>query len=113
MNFNSMSNQAIAAEIGQRITQLRLEKNLTQQQVADEIGMSRMGYGKLEKGAGKFENMIATLRVLQRLDLIEHFIPETPFSPMEQLKLKGKQRQRATATKPDENNINPDNQLDW
>ena len=113
MDFNSMSNQAIAAEIGQRITQLRLEKNLTQQQVADEIGMSRMGYGKLEKGTGKFENMIATLRVLQRLDLIEYFIPEIPFSRMEQLKLKGKQRQRATATKPDKNNINPDNQLDW
>lgn len=112
MNFQSMSNQAIAAEVGHRIAQLRLENNLTQQQMADEIGMSRMGYGKLEKGAGKFENIIAALRALDRLDLVEHFIPEIPFSPMEQLKLKGKQRVRATgkvsASKPDQ-----ESDLDW
>lgn len=113
MNFDSMSNQAIATEVGHRITQLRLEKNLTQQQVADEIGMSRMGYGKLEKGAGKFENIIATLRVLDRMDLIENFIPESSFSPMEQLKLKGKQRLRATGRKQDDNEINHETKLDW
>ena len=97
MNFSTMNNQAIAVEIGHRIVQLRLEKNLTQQQIADEIGMSRMGYAKLEKGAGKFENIIATLRVLDCLDLVEHFIPEVPFNPLQQLKLRGKQRQRATS----------------
>ena len=112
MSFQSMSNQAIAAEVGHRITQLRLEKNLTQQQMADEIGMSRMGYGKLEKGAGKFENIIATLRALDRLDLVEHFIPEMPFSPMEQLKLKGKQRVRATG-KVSESNPDQESDLDW
>mgnify|MGYP000049342609 FL=1 len=112
MNFQSMSNQAIAVEIGHRITQLRLEKNLTQQQLADEIGLSRMGYGQLEKGAGKFENIIAALRALDRLDLIENFIPETPFSPMEQLKLKGKQRVRATGG-PSENKPNQPSELDW
>lgn len=96
MKFESMSDQAIAAEIGRRIEQIRLEQNLTQQQVADEIGLSRVSYGKLEAGAAKFENIIAALRVLGRLDLVRQFIPETPFSPMEQLKLKGKQRQRAS-----------------
>ncbi len=111
--FDSMSNQSIAAEIGHRLAQLRLEKNLTQQQLADEIGMSRMGYGKLEKGAGKFENIIAALRALDRLDLVEHFIPEIPFSPMEQLKLKGKQRQRATAIKPDTSTSEQESELDW
>ena len=107
-----MSNQAIATEVGHRIAQLRLEKNLTQQQLADEIGMSRMGYGKLEKGAGKFENIIAALRALDRLDLVEHFIPEMPFSPMEQLKLKGKQRVRATGKVP-ESMPDQKSDLDW
>lgn len=107
-----MSNQAIAAEVGHRIAQLRLEKNLTQQQLADEIGMSRMAYGKLEKGAGKFENIIAALRALDRLDIVEHFIPETPFSPMEQLKLKGKQRMRATGNV-SESKSDQASDLDW
>jgi len=112
MDFNSMNNQAIAAEIGHRLAQLRLEKNLSQQQIADEIGMSRMGYANVEKGAGKFENIIAALRALGRLDLVEKFIPDTTFSPMQQLKLKGKQRQRATHRKPDEPNTE-NNTLDW
>ena len=112
MDFNAMNNQAIAVEIGHRLAQLRLEKNLSQQQIADEIGMSRMGYANVEKGAGKFENIIAALRALGRLDLVEKFIPDTTFSPMQQLKLKGKQRQRATNKKPVEPTTEI-NSLDW
>ena len=96
MTFKSMTDHAIAAEIGRRIEQMRLEKNLTQQQVADEVGISRVSYRKLAAGSGKFENVIAVLRVLGRLDLVEQFVPEVTFSPMEQLKLKGRQRKRAT-----------------
>jgi len=96
MNFDAMSNNAIAQEIGRRLEQLRLEKNMTQQQLADEIGLSRVSYRKLAKGAAKFENIIGALRALDRMDLIEKFIPETTFSPMAQLKLKGKLPQRAT-----------------
>lgn len=96
MIFKNMTNKAISLEIGERIEQMRLEQNLTQQQLADEIGLSRPSYRKLEAGSAKFENIIATLRVLGRLDLIENFIPETPFSPLEQLKLQGKKRQRAS-----------------
>lgn len=99
-NLKNMTNKAISLEIGERIEQMRLEQNLTQQQLADEIGLSRPSYRKLEAGSAKFENIIATLRVLGRLDLIENFIPETPFSPLEQLKLQGKKRQRASRKRP-------------
>jgi putative transcriptional regulator len=97
MSFDRMTDDAMAAEIGSRIEQLRLEKNLTQQQVADAIGISRVSYGKLVRGQGKFTNVIAVLRVLGQLTLVEQFVPEAGFSPMELLKLKGKQRRRASA----------------
>ncbi|MDH3327426.1 MAG: helix-turn-helix transcriptional regulator [Gammaproteobacteria bacterium] len=114
MNFESMTDQSITAEIGRRIEQMRLEQNLTQQQVADEIGLSRVSYRKLVGGSGKFENIIAALRALGRIDLVEHFVPETTFSPMEQLKLKGKQRQRATGEHTTKDHANKqDNELDW
>ncbi len=107
-----MTNKAIAAELGERIEQLRLEQNLTQQQLADEIGLSRVSYRNLVKGSGKFENIIAVLRVLNQLDQLENFIPETGYSPMQQLKLKGKQRKRASKKRKDEvREPNPD--LDW
>lgn len=116
MNIDTMTNQSIAAEVGRRIEQIRLEQNLTQQQVADEIGLSRVSYRKLVGGAGKFENIIAVLRVLGRLDLVEQFVPETAFSPMEQLKLKGKRRRRATGVHVEKEGINTEKQksgLDW
>lgn len=101
MNFNAMTNEAIAAEIGRRIEQLRLEQNLTQQQLADAIGLSRVSYGKLESGEAKFVNVIATLRALGQLSRVEQFMPEESFSPMALLKLKGKARQRASVARED------------
>jgi transcriptional regulator with XRE-family HTH domain len=117
MNFESMTDSAIAAEIGRRIEQMRLEQNLTQQQLADEIGLSRLSYRRLINGGGKFQNIIATLRVLGSMDLVENFVPETTFSPIQQLKLKGRQRQRASAV-PDKKTSakithKPDDELDW
>lgn len=112
-----MTDSAIAAEIGSRIEQMRLEQNLTQQQLADEIGLSRLSYRKLISGAGKFQNIIAVLRVLGQLDLVESFVPETTFSPMEQLKLKGKQRRRASGDNANKfkksSTHEPGSDLDW
>lgn len=117
MNFYSMTSSAIAQEIGQRIEQLRLEQNLTQQQIADDVGISRVSYRNLVKGQAKFENIISALRTLGKIDLVEQFIPEVSFSPMEQLKMQGKKRQRAKPSAKTKNStvqdkIN-DKELDW
>ena len=98
MNLYPMTDEAVAAEMGRRIAQLRLERNLTQQQVADAVGLSRVSYGKLESGEAKFVNVIAVLRVLDQLQGLDKVLPEAMFSPMEQLKLKGKKRQRASGS---------------
>ncbi len=110
MNFETMTSKAIAQALGQRIEQMRLEQNMTQQQLADEIGLSRVSYRKLVSGAAKFENVISVLRALGKLDLVERFIPEAPYSPMEQLKLQGNKRQRAS-----KRNIEKESEkvLDW
>lgn len=112
MNFYAMSNMAIAAELGRRLEQLRLEHNLTQQALADEIGITAKSYRQLVAGGGKLENLIAALRALNALDNLNHFLPETPYSPLEQLKSRGKQRQRArsSAQEPDETS---EPRLDW
>ena len=131
MNYFSMTDKAIVQELGHRIEQVRLEQNMTQQEVADSIGISRVSYGKLESGEAKFINIIATLRALGQLQHLDNFIPESTFSPLEMLKLKGKQRQRArppkqsnpttrsTPFKPTESKKNNDefepmnHELDW
>jgi putative transcriptional regulator len=99
MITREMTDQAISQEIGKRIEQLRLESDLTQEEVANETGINRRTYINLVKGNGKFTNIISVLRVLKRLDLIENFISEEPFSPIELLKMKGRQRKRASNKK--------------
>ncbi len=116
MDFSMMTDLAVAAELGRRIDQLRLERNLTQQQVADAVGLSRVSYAKLVAGQAKFTNVIAVLRTLDQLDLLENFIPEQVFSPMEQLKMKGKRRQRATGSRgagSDLPRVDKPDELDW
>lgn len=98
MKYEAMTNTAIAAELGNRLEHLRLERNLTQQMLADEIGITAKSYRQLVAGGGKLENMIAALRALNALAQLDNFLPATPPSPLEQLKLRGKQRQRARTT---------------
>ncbi len=115
MNFDSMTNQAVVQELGRRIEQLRLERNLTQQAVADEVGLSRVSYRRLEAGEAKLINVVAVLRVLGQVGLLNQAIPDTVFSPMEQLKFQGKQRQRASGSraKTGRQDNNNDTDLDW
>lgn len=95
MNYESMTNTAIAAELGNRLERLRLERNISQQSLAKEIGITPKSYRQLVAGGGKLENMIAALRALGVLDHLDNFLPETPPSPLAQLKLRGRNRQRA------------------
>jgi transcriptional regulator with XRE-family HTH domain len=95
MNYQMMTNIAIAEELGSRLERLRLEQNMTQQALADEIGITAKSYRQLVAGGGKLENMIAALRALNALQQLDNFLPAAPPSPLEQLKLRGKQRQRA------------------
>ena len=108
-----MTDEAIARELGRRIDQIRLERNMTQQQLANAVGISRVSYAKLAAGHGKFINVIAVLRALDQLALVEGFIPETAFSPIEQLKMKGRQRQRASGSQADTGSLDDKQVLDW
>jgi transcriptional regulator with XRE-family HTH domain len=95
MNYQAMTNTAVAAELGNRLERLRLERNMTQIALAGEIGITAKSYRQLIAGGGKLENMIAALRALNCLNQLDNFLPEPPASPLAQLKLQGKQRQRA------------------
>ncbi len=92
----SMSNGALAEMVGQRIDQIRLEQNLSQEDVAKAVGITTKTYRKLIDGGGKLETLVAVLRVLGELELVDAFVPESTFSPLQLAKLKGRERQRAS-----------------
>jgi transcriptional regulator with XRE-family HTH domain len=91
-----MSDEAIGEEIGRRLDQLRLEANRSQAEVARELGITVKTYRNMIKGKGSLKNLIGALRFLGKLDQIDSLIPQTPFSPIQMLKLQGQKRRRAS-----------------
>ncbi|MFH1999180.1 MAG: helix-turn-helix transcriptional regulator [Planctomycetota bacterium] len=91
-----MTDQAIVAEIGNRIKGFRLRKNLTQQEVAEATALSLNTIKALESGKGKIASLIAVLRELGALDALDSFIPEVSISPLQLARRHGKKRRRAS-----------------
>lgn len=110
-NRYAMTDAAIAKELGQRLEQMRLEANVPQKAIADELGISEGTYRHAINGKAKLEIIIGILRVLGKLENVDNFLPDLPFSPIELLKLDGKKRQRAVLkrtldTQPTEDDLN-------
>jgi transcriptional regulator with XRE-family HTH domain len=90
------ADDAILAELGQRLTRTRLERNTTQNQLATEAGVSKSTVERIESGAEtRLSSFIRILRVLGLVDRLDQLVPEPLPSPIERLKLQGKRRRRA------------------
>jgi transcriptional regulator with XRE-family HTH domain len=84
--------------IGERISRQRLDRNLTQAELATSAGVSKRTIERLEAGEStQLSNFLRILRALDLLDGINQLISEPPPSPLEQLRLKGRHRQRASS----------------
>ncbi len=92
-----MSDLAILREIGRRLKRKRLEKNLSQQRLADLAGLNRTTIGEAERGTSfGVLTLIQILRVLNALEEMDSFLPDPGISPLQLAKMKGKERRRAS-----------------
>lgn len=99
MDFYSLSDKSIEEELGRRLKALRLQKNVTQQELAEATTLSLNVIKSFESGRGKLSNLIAILRELGALDQLDTFIPESSISPLQLAKMQGKQRERASGVR--------------
>lgn len=91
-----LSDATILAELGERLAQRRLELALTQAELAEQAGVSKRTLERVEAGAStQLSTLIRVLRVLKLLDRLDGLVPASGPRPMDLLKLKGKERQRA------------------
>ena len=98
------TDEAILAELGGRLAKIRLDRNLTQAELATQAGVSKRTVERLETGAVATQ-LSGFIRVCRVLDVIERFellVPEPVPSPVAQLKLAGRKRQRASTAKPNQ-----------
>ena len=96
MTLEGKSPAAIAESLGQRLKQARLNRDLTQLEVAEHAGVSRKAVLNAEKGKAQLDVLIAILQALDLTAQLNNFLPPQPPSPIQLAKLHGKQRQRAS-----------------
>lgn len=99
MRLLAMTDDAIASAIGARLQELRLKKNLSQEQVAEEAGISRQTLINLLHGKGTMVNLVAVLRALGELERVTSLIQAVRPSPIQVIKMAGTQRVRATGVR--------------
>ena len=95
------TDELILGELGGRLAKIRLDRNLTQARLATEAGVSKRTVERLEAGTVGTQ-LSGFIRVCRVLDVIERFdllIPEPVPSPVAQLKMAGRKRQRASTAR--------------
>jgi len=91
-----LDDTSVLAELGERLARRRLDLGLTQATTAREAGVSKRTLERMEAGTTvQLSNFIRVLRVLHLLDALDPLLPAAEPRPLDLLKLKGRQRQRA------------------
>lgn len=95
--INGMSPAAMAAELGERLKQARLNQNITQSQLAEHVGITRKAVLNAEKGQVSLEVFVAIMAGLNLTAELDLFLPVQLVSPLQLAKLQGKRRVRASS----------------
>lgn len=97
MSGGEFSNaEELEKSLGEQLQKLRLLKNLDQQTVAEQAGISERALRNLEAGRGStIATFVRVLKVLDRTDLLTSLNPTSTINPMDMLR-KSSGRQRAT-----------------
>ncbi len=95
---NHLTDAALLAEIGERITRRRIELELSQAKLAEQAGLAKRTVERIEAGGStQTVSMIRVFRILGLLPGLDDLIPDAAPRPIDLLKRKGKARQRASS----------------
>lgn len=91
------SDQEILSELGQRLRRERLNRNLTQFDLAESAGVSLGSVKNLEAGSNSsLVTLVKLMRALGVVSRLDSVVPEPELSPLQLVALRGMERQRAT-----------------
>jgi transcriptional regulator with XRE-family HTH domain len=94
---SELTDETVLIELGERLARLRLSRDLTQQQLGEQAGVARTVVQRIEAGGPvTTANLVRVLRALDSLDALDRLLPQDAPSPVQELKLRGRQRRRAS-----------------
>lgn len=103
MDYSELtSDEALLEELGRRLARQRIAMELTQADLAERAGISKRTVERIEAGeSAQTATLIGILRVLDLLGGLYALLPAAGPRPMDLLKLKGKERRRASKKRRD------------
>ena len=103
IDYEQASIEAIQADLGQRLVQLRLGRNVKQSELARQAGVSRRTITRLETGRSvSLDTLLRVMRALGVVDRLSTLLPDSEVRPIDRVRLGSKQRRRARAKPSDE-----------
>lgn len=91
------SDKAILEALGHRLQRHRLNRNISQEDLAREAGVGVNTVYRIERGqSAQLSSLIRILRVLDLISNMELLIPAPPVSPIAQARLGRQVRKRAS-----------------
>jgi transcriptional regulator with XRE-family HTH domain len=88
MDLYAQTNDAIMRQIGSKLKELRIEKNMKQAELADASGVSVFTISSVENGkTTSLLTIVQLLRALGHLDYLDSFFQEETISPIAYAKL--------------------------
>ncbi len=100
MKIEDQGGTALLEELGLRLAHARLDHNLTQEDLATAAAVSKRTVERLETGRSvQLSNLVRVLGALDLTRNLDQLVPAAGARPIEQLKLQGKARRRASPTK--------------
>jgi transcriptional regulator with XRE-family HTH domain len=110
----AMSDSAIVTEIGGLIKRIRLQKNITQQQLADKVGLYRSTISEMENGrASSLLSFIQVLRGLEKLETLDSLSDVPAISPLKLARKEKQSRKRASVIKKKNNHHQDPEGITW
>ena len=88
MDVYALTNDAIMRQIGLKLKELRIEKNMKQKDLSETSGVSLFTISAVENGkTTSMLTIIQLLRALEHLDYLDRFFQEQAISPIAYSKL--------------------------
>lgn len=98
--LSMQSPESLLEEIGKKLVRLRLSRNITQSELAQDAGVSLRTLRRLESGKGvtldSFIRILTALKLQQNMDIL---IPNPRIRPIERVRTGGHERQRSRSAK--------------
>jgi transcriptional regulator with XRE-family HTH domain len=113
MSNPSQTPAALCEQLGERIKRARLNQNLTRKDVAEHAGLSIKAVTSVESGTATLLSTVAVLQALDLADQLQLLLPEPELSPRQLIKLKGKERRRASGSRGGHEDSSADTETTW